>query len=627
MKKRKYLSNIRMALLCFCTVLMFSLNFQIPEVGESSGIIHDIFENIRMSLNTSSFQMTIMVCAFYYISVKINEQIKEKPTKIIILNVVIAAVWLMSESFRIDNTMSYLFCTAGQTVKSIIYVIGAVHILNCLAYLFFYLLTADNKEAIVLKNNNRIKDFCNRHFYLTLFICMLGVWLPHTIISHPASIEYDVWDCVMQYYGDLTITAHHPPVYTVFIGWFTKLGRYLGDINIGLFIYVIAQTVVASLIMAYALFTMKKMKAPEWLLWGTFLIVAISPYYTSYVTTIIKDTPYAFAYLLFMIELLHLQFEKDTFFTSARHIFLLFVSVLVMTLFRYNGKYIVISSMLCFLLLFIIKKRDQKYLLKISAFLVVIMLISSGVSEFAIKHYNVLEQEKESVREALSLPFQQTARYVNQYSDELTEEEMQCIDEVLPYEGLAESYNPMISDSVKARFKATATYEEILDYFKVWFRCFLKHPLVYIEATLNQNYYVLYPMKENLRVYDSAYVDYFWDTEYLDKIGISKYMTFESANNSRVSSYKLLSMLPLSGMFSCLAIYDIGLLFLISFAFYKKLWRFMWIVVPEIVCVLIIIAGPVIYENIRYALPLVYSIPLVVAYFIYEYQNTIKNLR
>ena len=46
----------------------------------------------------------------------------------------------------------------------------------------------------------------------------------------------------------------------------------------------------------------------------------------------------------------------------------------------------------------------------------------------------------------------------------------------------------------------------------------------------------------------------------------------------------------------------------------------MWIIIPEMVNVLIIIAGPVIFENIRYALPVVYTMPVVIAYFVYAYR-------
>ena len=622
MKKYKTVEKIRVALLCLCTVLMFELNLQLAEISELATGIYEILENLRMSLNSNFFQMTIVFGAFYYVNIKINSYVKERVPGIVALNLMFAVVWLMAENFRINNTTSLLFCSLGQGVKSIIYLIGATHLLNILSALIYQLFTSENAKTSYLNDSYKCVRFFEKHSFAVFVVLLLMAWLPHTIISYPANIEYDVWDSVMQYNGDLTFTAHHPPVYTVGVGWFTKLGVFLGDINIGLFVYILIQTVIAAMIMAYALIAMKLLKTPAWLIWGTFITVAITPYYTGYVTTIIKDTPYAFATMLFFIELLYFEVLKKTFFEKIGHIVLLVISVLGMTLIRYNGKYVVISLVLYYFGVFLYRKGKKEYghLLKVCILMVVTLCISTGVSEFAIKHYNVLEQEKESIREALSLPFQQTARYVNQYADELTEEEIQVIDKVLPYEGLAESYNPMISDTVKARFRSIATYEEILEYFEVWFKCFLKHPFVYLQATLNQNYYVLYPMQENLRIYDSAYVPYFWNTEYLDQIGIEKDMAYERANDCRVSWYKLLGVAPITGALSSLAVYVIVFLYLIAFAIYKKMWKFMWIIIPEMVNVLIIIAGPVIFENIRYALPVVYTMPVVIAYFVYAYR-------
>ena len=48
-----------------------------------------------------------------------------------------------------------------------------------------------------------------------------------------------------------------------------------------------------------------------------------------------------------------------------------------------------------------------------------------------------------------SLPFQQTARYVKNTGDEISEEEREIIAKVLDYDSLAEIYEPMTADPVK----------------------------------------------------------------------------------------------------------------------------------------------------------------------------------
>ena len=57
-----------------------------------------------------------------------------------------------------------------------------------------------------------------------------------------------------------------------------------------------------------------------------------------------------------------------------------------------------------------------------------------------------------SIRETLSIPFQQTARYSKYHSDELSKEDIAIIDKVLVYDTLAERYDPELADPVKNKF-------------------------------------------------------------------------------------------------------------------------------------------------------------------------------
>ena len=63
---------------------------------------------------------------------------------------------------------------------------------------------------------------------------------------------------------------------------------------------------------------------------------------------------------------------------------------------------------------------------------------------------------------------------------------MYGIDDVLEYDKLAEAYNPITSDPVKFdAYRSEQTWKERKAYFKAWFQQFLKHPGVYVEASIN----------------------------------------------------------------------------------------------------------------------------------------------
>ena len=80
--------------------------------------------------------------------------------------------------------------------------------------------------------------------------------------------------------------------------------------------------------------------------------------------------------------------------------------------------------------------------------------------------------EKGSVKEVLSIPFQQTARYIKEYPEEVTLKEKKAINDILSYDGIKENYNPEISDFVKNTFRE-GSEDKLDEYFKVWFEMFL----------------------------------------------------------------------------------------------------------------------------------------------------------
>ena len=105
----------------------------------------------------------------------------------------------------------------------------------------------------------------------------------------------------------------------------------------------------------------------------------------------------------------------------------------------------------------------------------------------------------------LSIPFQQTARYVRDLEDDVTPEEKAAINAILPYEELGELYNPELSDPIKNRMKSV-TVDEFKHYLNAWLAMGLRHPGVYIQATLNNTYSYFYPFR-NSRVM-AAYQNY-----------------------------------------------------------------------------------------------------------------------
>lgn len=616
--------SIKTAVFSLCTILAFGLSFQRPVVENTYGLVYSILENLRLSIKFDFFTLTVLWAAFYYASMQIEKKASEKIIGVTIFNMVLAVLWLLAESLRIDNTFDYIAGDAGQTLKSVIYVIGMTNLLNlCVCLLRRYVFSNENTQPEVKVPLSRWSMFYEKHTYLSYFLLMLLIWLPNAIVALPARIECDVWDSIMMYFGQQEFNSHHPVVFTVLIGSLAQFFYEKGNINIAFAVWNVMQTISCAAIMAYVLYTMKKYKTPKWLIAMTLLCTVFSPYYSSYVCTIVKDTLYAFALLLYAVEMLYMHLDWVGYWKSKMHIALLWIATLVVMLFRHNGKYIIVFMLAYFMVRWIKQKKLVTAKMMAKGMLIVIcpFLLASGLTLIVKNQYQVTEQENESMREALSIPFQQTARYAKYYFDETPEEEKTAIDTCIDYYCMPDVYEPLISDPVKARFHRWATKEQWQEYFKVWLKQFIRHPATYFGATYNQNYVMIYPMQENIRLYPNTYVDYFWSHEFMDSVGAQKEMTFEKANQAALSWYRLLQVFPITGIMSCLGVYNLLLLYMIFFAIHDRLKNCWGILFPIIISDLVVVAGPCIYDNIRYALPVVYMIPVALSYFIYIYRQ------
>ena len=195
----------------------------------------------------------------------------------------------------------------------------------------------------------------------------------------------------------------------------------------------------------------------------------------------IKDGLYTAVITLYFavyIDICH-SFSKR----KAVYLFLLGISV---CLTRNNGIHLVLPSLI--LLFFFLVKGARKY-----AFIVAVCVFACylGVEKGAAPALGVAPGSR---CEMLSVPFQQTARYLREYPDDVTASEKKAINRILDYDVLAEKYNPELSDPVKITFRFRDNDDDpkldgyMKDYFKAWFAMFRRHPGVYIQATLNNIY-------------------------------------------------------------------------------------------------------------------------------------------
>lgn len=614
--KKTVFSWLILICLSYCTSLALCMTFHFPYNQDvpTNGILAEIFWNLRNSLSGTSFYSSLIFSGLIAANAFIDKKKVRRYQLIPIVSLLLAIVWLMGESFRIDNQLDAIVSSAGQITKSVCYVIGMTYLLNQLFYFLYWFLQDGmdlNCEA------GKIISLYRRHTYLFPFILLLVCWLPQLILAYPGNMCYDAWSQLAQYWGIETFTAHHPPMHTLLVGCFTKLGIMIGSGNVGLYLYILFQAVLFAGVLAYVFYTMKYLSAPRWLRIFTFLTAVLSPYYTTYVSMVIKDNIYSYAVVLFIVELIYVLLYGMDYFKRKKHIFLIGLAIVAVIFFRNNGKYILYPTIVLLGILVVKwgkRQRDYKMTAKAVGVLIIPVLFAGFITNGVINYYNI---DSGSIREALSLPFQQTARYVKEHDNEVTADEKGIIGKVLDYDKLAEVYDPRISDPVKATFNNDATSDELKAYFKVWTKQLFKHPIDYVAATVNQNYYLVYPVVENTLIYSSTILSRDSCLQLREELNIYEVDTIQSVERITNIINNSLFSLPVIGMFSHIAFYNLILFALIIFSYSHKMNRFLILCVPILLSDIVVVLAPVIQFSPRYAFPIIYSVPVMVAYFLY----------
>lgn len=580
--------------------------------------VSEVLWNLRYSLVHTSGKSTLLFICFAWMGQWVESKKTDSIRAIPMASFLISLIWLLGGSYRIDNTALHLYASWGQVIKSVVYVIGTTWMIHQGMYLLYWVIDQAQPAAPILTKTN-IQAFVAKHTFAIPMLLLIVCWLPHILISYPANMCVDAWNQLLQFLGVYDFTAHHPPAHTVLMGWIVQLGGLLKDGEFGLFLVVVLQAVCGAAVMAYAIHTMAKLAAPRPLIVLALMAGILVPYCSAYVTLLLKDNLYSYAFLLFMTEMVCLLMMEGQFFRSARHVFLLFLSITGVLLLRNNGKYILYPFFAIILVYDTIRfpktRERRRYILQLFLAMLIPVLCASWINLALTGKYDIAPG---SIREALSLPFQQTARYVAAYPDEITEEEEAAISAVLDFDHMAENYNPRISDPVKNTYQETAKAGDLVRYLKVWVRMFFKHPMVYFHATLNQNYYLVYPGLENNTLYTGTYLERFLDvypeTELFQDAALRDQTEAQLADNGFQA---LMFSLPVVGALSSPAICNLILIAMLIFAVHTKKPQWLLASVPPVLNNLGILLAPVIQYHPRYVFPVIFSMPILIAFYCY----------
>lgn len=620
MKEKRRMGESSLVILCVFMGILTGLAFTTPYknlmqetyqhlIGESNSWLVAAVAQICYLLQNSDLQTSFLSigtagCYFFFL--------KKNMWQISKINCIFSGIFsifmMIGKCLKDAGTISFISSNLKHFIFSLLFAAGYFCFFSMvlLSISIFY-----NKYRIktnCLKNNTK-----DKHCFIFSFLCYFLFRIPYLFYFYPGVVTYDGFLQLDFYIGSIEWSNIHPVFSTVIMGIIFKIGTWIGGSdNAGIFFYSLFQSLVGAAVIAYSICLLKKWNIVwKWRM-GILLYFSFFSIWQIYSITLIKDVLYYLAVLLWILYLMDIEITKVKF--SFLHILGVVATSLLVCLLRNNGIYIVVPTLLS--MVFFIK-RNRKYLLE---------SLIGVLGIYAVFHFiflSVFGIQEGNIREALSVPFQQTARYVKEYPNDVTEKEKEIISKVLDYENLANLYNPDISDPVKSRrFNTT---EEIKAYLIVWWKQLWRHPICYIESFLHGTYRYFYL---NSLPYTSI-GNYVMATNYsyVNRGDFDFYFL-----DNRVDGRKLIEnfdsiqyKLPIINLLYRPACYTWLLILAVFFIFTNKNYRKLVFFIPALLCLLINMAGPV-NGSIRYSLPIMAITPFLICYTLFDFHQQKEKL-
>ena len=512
-----------------------------------------------------------------------------------------------------------------DSLKSGLLFFGIWVLSAALLFLFFLLLEALVRPERVMRPEPLKKvRFSDAHPFLFSALVLTVFYLPWILIFYPGSAIYDMTYQMVQGVGFQPVNAHHPIFATWVIGLCGKISLALtGKLNLGIFLYILLQSAVCVLAFS-SMFSFMAKRGVRRGYWISLLFVfAVVPLFGGAMQCGTKDTLFTGLFVWFLVLLAELLLGEGTSFRTGKWA-AFGILILLLCLYRNGILVILVPSLAVFL---IALRKERKIRLLFSAVCVVALLFGFLVQTIAARAYHTGTE----TGEMLSIPFQQTARYVRDHGDEVTDEEAKVIEETFvleDYRELGKLYYPMSSDPVKARYHWYAADDEgavLKPYFSTWAGMLKKHPLTYLEATAanTYGYYAITPVIKNQKGGAGTPVQFFPDTyavqNVIDRSGgtLSEELIPESpdalkgARDVLSGWYSFWQKAPVLGLFLKCGFY-FYILLAITLCYGRRKNKLSLLAIPMFLLILMAIASPV-NEHIRYIFPVIAALPLLPA--------------
>lgn len=516
-----------------------------------------------------------------------------------------AFMQVLGRSYAENGNWNAVFGSRFVLLRALVIFLGQGLLYACLAFLAFRL--ADRAQAGALAPSplswKRLLGaagliaLCWLPYFLFFFP---GLNNPDTSMQIAWALHYPTgWLEYSPVRGEgVYATNHHPYFTTLLFGLFARFGLALGDIRWGVAAYNLLQLLATALAMTGAWFYLRRLGLPGKALRGGLIFTALFPLFPLYAITMLKDSLFSLACLTLTVLLFELARTKGAALKRNWFCALLAADAWLVMLSKNQGVYFILLIGLACLACRGVRLRAALSLL-LSA--VLFQTVWMGV---LLPLWNVAPGGKQ---ESLGLLFQQTARCVLTYPEDVRPEEEAAIRAILDYDRFDVLYDPMQSDNIKFTFNQDATDEEMSAYYKAWLQMLRRHPDAYVQALISNVYagfYVTHETPLSYTHYDNREVASY------PELCVPRPPRLERLEPAIMNALRGVQHLPVLGLLFCVGFFPWVVLFLFLDALRRRRYGLLLPLLPCVLSVAVLLVSPV-SGSYRYAMPLVYALPFL----------------
>lgn len=309
--------------------------------------------------------------------------------------------------------------------------------------------------------------------FLLLWLVLSLCYVPAYLALFPGTFGYDGPIQAAMFFGDATLSSHHPLVHTYLLGGLLQAGQTLfGSFQAGLAFYSAFQGLIATAGLAYSILYCVKRRVPVPLLLAGGLYAALNPFLQIIAFNTTKDVPFGAFLLCLSVSLLECL-EEDVPRLSCR--MRLGVFGVLVCLFRNQGVYILLILAVSCLIVRAGRRR-------VCASLFAALLLSEAFFLFCSAGLRI---PKGDSKEMLSVPMQQAAcvawRYLNGEDAVMTPEQLGVLEWAIPAEGIG-AFQYETADPVKSYFYTEGLRKDLPRHIQNYLEIGARNPGVYLDA-------------------------------------------------------------------------------------------------------------------------------------------------